>query len=80
MENIILYRDFNQTKKWSDKTFEVEFKGNRARVKSNSPFSPYSISRFNKLTMLGKTTKCHYVLTVDGKKVFFMTDYDIYAK
>ena len=79
MEKIFLYSDFNQTKKWNENTFEVEFKGKKARVKNNGWFGA-KYSRFNKLIQLGHTTSgYHYVLTVNGQKVFFIAKYNIYS-
>ena len=75
---IILYRDFRQTKKWSEQPYEVEFKGDKARVISNEAFSKVTKSRFCKLSMNGKTSSgVHYGLTVNGERVHFISTYQI---
>jgi hypothetical protein len=70
-----MYQNFNQSKPFEGE-YEVEFKGNKARVHGNIFVVPVT-SRFNKLTCLGKTTMYHYVLTVQGKKAYFMSAYEI---
>jgi hypothetical protein len=79
-----LYKDFNMKHTWDEGCeFEVEFKGDKARVKSNVPFSNVKVSRFNKLTPLGSWTgggqpgKYQYSLTVDGKKTYMIVEYKI---
>lgn len=78
-----LFKDFNASKPYNNGyEFQVEFKGDKARVKSPA-FSLIEYSRFNKLTPLGSWTgggkpgKYMYSLTVDGQKAFMIVEYKI---
>lgn len=78
-----LFKDFNVSKPYDNGfEFQVEFKGNKARVKSNV-FSLVEYSKFNKLTQHGSWTggekpdKYMYSLTVNGQKVFMIVEYKI---
>lgn len=78
---IILYRDFDQTKKWSEEPYEVEFKGDKARVVSNEGWTKGATSRFNKLSWHGQTCSgVHYGLRVNGLKAYFISPYKISEK
>jgi len=79
-----LFKDFNASIPWDGGCeFNVEFKGDKARVMANLPFSYLKVSRFNKLTPLGSWTggdkpgKYMYSLTVNGSKVFMIVEYKI---
>ncbi len=80
-QQIILYKDFDQTQKWNEEPYEVEFKGDKARVISNHFLSKGKASRFNKLSRNGQTCSgFHYGLTVNGLKVHFISKYDSLKK
>lgn len=72
---IIAYQDFNMTKPWLGE-YEVEFKGNKARV-HGSFFIVGQVSRFNKVHCYGKASEYFYGLTVNGNKCFFKSEYNI---
>jgi hypothetical protein len=80
-KSILLYKtfSFNENKVWG--TYDVEFNGNKARVKSTDVFIIREYSRWNKLTSLGGTSgggkpdTRTYSLMVNGHQVFFNTDY-----
>ena len=82
--NIILYMDFDMKNPWSEIGFDVEFFENKARVYDNSGMSSRNkVSRFNKLSTLGGVGGVgginpiyYYSLTVNGKRVFFKTNYN----
>jgi hypothetical protein len=72
---LTLYKDFNQSKPWGE--FQVEFKGDKARV-HGSVFVIPMVSRYCKLSKHGQTgANCHYALTVNGNRVYFISMYDI---
>lgn len=79
-----LFKDFNVSIPWDDGCeFDVEFDGNKARVKTNVPFSNVKLSRLNKLTPLGSWTgvgkpdRYMYGLTVNGHRAFMIVEYKI---
>lgn len=77
-EKVLMYKDFSLSELWDTNEFEVEFKGKTARVKNNSAFSLGEVSRFNKLSNLGQTTRgFYYGLTVNGCKAYFTSKHDI---
>jgi len=78
-----LFKDLKMTDSWckdsimNSKGYDIEFKGNKARVLCRNPFSKPS-SRFNKLTPIGSWgNKRGYQLIVEGKKVFFIVGYHL---
>ena len=80
-QQIVLYKDFYQTKKWSEEPYEVEFKGDKARVISTEQWSKGKKSRFNKLTRVGKTgDNVHYALKANGFMTYFISTYDTLKK
>lgn len=74
---LTLYKNFNQSKPYIEQ-YEVEFKGDKARLNINTLITTVH-TRFNKLTKVGQTCSGnHYMLTVNKKKVFFISTYDIF--
>ena len=86
VNDIHIYKDKDLTTLWSEDPFKVEFKGKKARVHTNIPFSTHQVSRFNNLKCLGhlatfangtNNTLYIYQLTVNGYKTFFRTTHNI---
>jgi len=83
-KNIFMYKtkDLNSNEKWEDfleHDYDVEVKGDKARVHSNNPFVRKP-SRFCKLRLIEKTpnsNKSLYQLTVNGKQAFFRIAHNI---
>ena len=93
IKDVTLYKDFNLKESWGmqggwDGQYDVEFKGEKARVICNLPFIAHGDekSRFNKLTMCGSWTgrkeadEFMYALTVNGYKVFFKITHNIFGE
>jgi hypothetical protein len=76
--SVIIFKDFDMKKKWSEVPFIVEIENGKGRVHDNSGMSSRNkVSRWNKLSDLGgvyvggKNVKTYYHLTVNGEKAFF---------
>ena len=93
LKDVTLFKDFEMKESWGMQggwtgQYDVEFKGEKARVICNLPFIAHGDekSRFNKATMCGSWTggkglnKYMYALTVNGYKVFFKINHNIFAK
>lgn len=78
--HIPMFKDSNLTQSWAgfmEDDWDVETKGNKARVYSNSPFA-HKPSRFSKLRLVGQEgNKRIYQLTVNGNQAFFKIAYKI---
>jgi hypothetical protein len=75
-EPMEFFKDFNYKEKFQG-LYEIEFKGNSARVHDKTWFVP-NVSRFNKLSWHGKTCSGnHYGLTVNGQRAYFISKYEI---
>ena len=84
IENVELFKDSSHNKSWNEhffdgEGFKVEFKGEKARVYSNCPFSR---SRFAKLRWCGSIgpEEKLYQLQVNGNQVFMKVKYDYLKK
>lgn len=80
IKNVKLYKTFrhNENSVWG--VFDVEFKGNLARVHNNVlgfVFGQSQTSRYNKLHWLGSTgaKELYYELKVNGEFVYMCVDY-----
>ena len=73
--HVPMFKDAELTKSWAgfmEDDWNVEVKGGKARVTSNSPFAKGKWSRFAKLVPIGKVGNLRmYKLTVNGTKAFF---------
>lgn len=82
-ESVIVYKDFEMTKPWSQYEYLITFKGRKASLKDNSGIGVQKKSRFNELNWIGGITqgkeqiKNFYGLTVNGSQVFFKANYSI---
>jgi hypothetical protein len=77
--HVPMFKDAKLTQSWAgffEDDWNVEVKGDKARVTSNNPFAKGKWSRFAKLVPIGKVgNKRVYKLTVNGNKVFFKIAY-----
>lgn len=83
IKNVKFYQDFELKKEFSEilGNYDIEINNDKARVIQNTIFGNQQKSRFNKLTKLGRTSKGDfYKLIVNGNKVFFVIDHNIYDK
>jgi len=89
IRKVVLFRDFGMTQTWdtltSDTEFRIEFRGDKARVLNDSPFTDEKASYFNKLRLLRKEVLfgvevCKYKLIVNRRECYFTSDYVISSK
>jgi hypothetical protein len=82
IEDVTIYQDFSMKKPFNTflGNYDVEIVGEKARVIQNSVFSSQrQKSRLAKLHKSGQAGgEHHYELTVNGKKVYFRVEHNIY--